>query len=98
MDGLVRFLLARISDDEQALRRRGLAAGGDREVERALADCAAKRDVVGIMQRMLILRDLPLERPVRDGAEEVLRRLASVYEDHVGYRAEWRPRPGRVLT
>jgi hypothetical protein len=99
MDGLVRFLLARISDEERELRRR--STGETQQVwtvERALAECSAKRDVIGIMQRMLILRDLPLERQVRDGAGEVLRRLAAVYEDHASYRNEWRPKPGRVLT
>ena len=59
----------------------------------------AKRDIISNHdQRMMILRDLPLERQVRDGAEEVLRRLASVYDDHATYRQEWRPKPGRVLT
>jgi hypothetical protein len=98
-DGLVRFLLARISDEERELRRR--STNETQQVwsaERALAECSAKRDVIGIMQRMLILRDLPLERQVRDGAGEVLRRLATVYEDHPSYRSEWRPKPGRVLT
>jgi hypothetical protein len=96
-DGLVRFLLARISDEERDLRRHGHGVTAV-PTERALAECAAKRDIIGIMQRMLILRDLPLERQVRDGAAEVLRRLAAVYEDHSGYRSEWRPKPGRVLT
>lgn len=94
MDGLVRFLLDRISDDERALRR----SSANGSAARALAECSAKRDIIGIMQRMMILRDLPLERQVRDGAEEVLRRLASVYDDHMAYRQEWRPKPGRVLT
>jgi hypothetical protein len=98
-DGLVRFLLARINDDEQELHRRVKAGvGGYPSNERVLAECSAKRDVIGIMQRILILRDLPMERPVRDGAREVLRRLAAVYEDHDSYRSEWRPKPGRVLT
>ncbi|HEX4684009.1 MAG TPA: hypothetical protein VH277_14930, partial [Gemmatimonadaceae bacterium] len=75
-DGLVRFLLARIVDDEKALRQRppdGVAPVFS--PERGLAECASKRDIIGIMQRMLILRDLPLERQVRDGAGEVLRRM-----------------------
>jgi hypothetical protein len=99
-DGLVRFLLARVADDERSLRRlSGTAADdGALSVGRAIAECAAKRDIIGIMQRMLILRDLPLERQVRDGATEVLRRMAAVYESHIGYRSEWRPKPGRVLT
>jgi hypothetical protein len=97
-DGLVRFLLARITDDERELRRLPDGGEGLLSPERAMAECVAKRDIIGIMQRMLILRDLPLERQVRDGATEVLRRMAAVYEDHVSYRSEWRPKPGRVLT
>ncbi|HEY2271533.1 MAG TPA: DUF6221 family protein [Jatrophihabitantaceae bacterium] len=99
-DGLVRFLLARIADDERDLRRINGAGAGDGVLSsaRAMAECAAKRDVIGIMQRMLVLRDLPLERQVRDGATEVLRRMAAVYGSHVGYRTDWRPKPGRVLT
>jgi hypothetical protein len=98
MDGLVRFLLDRISDDERRWRRRAKAGEDDAEqAERWLAECAAKREIIGIMQRMIILRDQPMERQVRDGAEEVLRRFAAVYEDHAGYRSQWRPKPGRVL-
>ena len=99
MDGLVRFLLARISDDERELRQ--MSKNGEvmyPPVERLLADCAAKREVIGIVQRMLVLRDLPMERPVRDGAGEVLKRMAAVYVDHMSYRTEWRPAAGGVLT
>ena len=98
MDGLVRFLLDRISDDERRWRRRAKANEDDAaEAMHWLADCAAKREIIGIMQRMIILRDQPMERQVRDAAEEVLRRLAALYEDHVAYRSQWRPRSGRVL-
>jgi hypothetical protein len=99
VDGLVRFLLERIADDERAWRRRSKSGLEQAQsAERGLAECSAKRDIIGIMQRMMILRDQPMERQVRDGAGEVLRRLAALYEDHAGYRSEWRPRPGRVLT
>jgi len=98
MDGLVSFLLARISDEERELKRRTKSPDIDADAERGLADCTAKREIIGISQRMIVLRDLPNERSVREGAEEVLRRMASVYADHVGYRAEWRPKAGRVLT
>jgi Family of unknown function (DUF6221) len=98
MDGLVRFLLDRISEDERVWRRRAKTAHNGGEAVRWLAECATKREIVGIMQRMIILRDQPMERQVRDGAEEVLRRLAAVYQDHAGYRAQWRPKSGRVLT
>jgi hypothetical protein len=99
MDGLIRFLLARLSDDERELRARAKAGGtAFPTVERAVADCAAKREIIGIVQRMMILRDLPMERPVRDGASEVLKRMAAVYHDHTEYRPDWRPASGGVLT
>ena len=98
MDGLVRFLLDRISDDERRWRRRAKVTEEDAaEAGRWLAECAAKREIIGIMQRMIILRDQPMERQVRDAAEEVLRRLAALYEHHPSYRSQWRPKPGRVL-
>jgi hypothetical protein len=98
-DGLVRFLLARISDDERQHRRQPPGDAHDvQSPARALAECAVKRETVGIMQRILVLRDLPQERQVRDAAAEVLRRMAVIYEDHNTYRAEWRPKSRLTLT
>jgi len=65
-------------------------------MHRLSADSAAKREIVGVLQRLLVLRDLPSERPVREGATEVLRRLAMPYDDHSGYRSEWRPKRSGV--
>jgi hypothetical protein len=117
---LVRFLLARLDDDEREIKKMQKATNGSvngatngaangngagngsakgapfPSLSRLSVDSAAKREIVGVLQRLLVLRDLPSERPVRDGAVEVLRRLAMPYEDHAGYRAEWRPKRSGV--
>jgi hypothetical protein len=112
---LVRFLLARLDDDEREIKKLQKAGVGASvsapangssngsanrpsfpSVHRLSADSAAKREIVGVLQRLLVLRDLPSERPVREGAAEVLRRLAMPYEDHAGYRTEWRPKRSGV--
>jgi hypothetical protein len=103
---LVRFLLARLDDDDREIKKLQKAANGSADgpataatfpsIDRLTADSAAKREIVGVLQRLLVLRDLPSERPVREGAMEVLRRLAMPYEDHKGYRAEWRPKRAGV--
>lgn len=98
---LARFVLARIDDDAAELRRlnRALArnvgaadpvADGVRTLDRLSAECAAKRQIVGLMQQLLVLRDQPQERPVRDAAASVLRWLASPYAEHPSFRNEWR--------
>ena len=96
---LVRFILARLDDDEREikkLRKAGVNGSSFPSTHRLSADSAAKREIVGVLQRLLVLRDLPSERPVRDGATEVLRRMALPYDDHAGYRAEWRPKRSGV--
>ena len=47
--------------------------------------------MVGILQRMLVLHDLPAERPQRDSAAQLLKLMAVPYVAHPSYRAEWRP-------
>jgi hypothetical protein len=42
------------------------------------------------MQQLLVLRDQPSEKPVRDAAIHVLRWLAAPYADHPGFRPEWK--------
>jgi hypothetical protein len=94
---LVRFLLARVDDDESELKR--LARRGDesagtgdvRSIGRLLADAAAKRRLIGSLQQLLVLRDQPFEKAIRDQAAQMLRVLAMPYEGHAGYRSEWRP-------
>jgi Family of unknown function (DUF6221) len=92
---LVRFLLARIDDDEAELKRlarRGVDEDyGVRSVPRLQADAASKRRLIGALQQLLVLRDQPSEKAVRDHATQMLRVLAVAYDTHLDYRREWRP-------
>jgi hypothetical protein len=94
---LVRFLLARVDDDDTELKRlarRSPDAEGDsgvRSLARLQADVAVKRRLIGALQQLLVLRDQPFEKAIRDQATQMLRTLAVPYERHAGYRAEWRP-------
>jgi hypothetical protein len=92
---LVRFLLARVDEDESVLKRmrkRAVPDGdGIASVGRLQADAAAKRKLIGCVQQLLALRDQPCEKPVRDQANQMLRVLAVPYHAHTGYRPEWRP-------
>lgn len=93
---LVRFLLARVDDDDSELKRLarqgdGTAAHGVRALPRLQADAAAKRRLIGALQQLLVLRDQPFEKPIRDQATQMLRMLALPYETHTAYRREWRP-------
>jgi Family of unknown function (DUF6221) len=100
---LIRFLLARVDDDVAELKRlarQHLATGGDpnegvRAIARLQAEAAAKRRMIGALQQLLVLRDQPLEKTVRDQATQMLRVLATPYENHAAYRPEWRPAGAR---
>lgn len=93
---LVRFLLARVDDDDTALRKlarvpdHAPVAPGYASLERLQAECLAKRRIIGAAQQLLALRDQPSEKPVREAATQVLRSLASAYADHSAFREEWR--------
>lgn len=96
---LVRFILARLDDDDRAikkLQKAGVNGSSFPSVDRLSVESAARREIVGVLQRLLVLRDLPSERPVREGATEVLRRMALPYDAHAGYREEWRPKRSGV--
>ena len=91
---LVRFLLDRLDDDGAELKRlarQGTDGTGPCATARLQAELAAKRRVIGTLQQLLVLRDQPAEKPVRDAAALMLRVLAVPYEAHARYRAEWRP-------
>jgi anti-sigma factor ChrR (cupin superfamily) len=99
---LIRFLLARVDDDVAELKRlaRQQANGGEtvdgvRAIVRLQAEAASKRRMIGALQQLLVLRDQPLEKTVRDQATQMLRVLAMPYDGHPGYRAEWRPAGAR---
>jgi hypothetical protein len=101
---LVQFLLARVEDDEVALKRvakqvRAAVDDGDAAPEppplsldslpRRREECASKRRIIGLAQQMLVLRDQPAEEAVRRAAEQVLRELATPYAAHPSYQPEW---------
>lgn len=93
---LVRFLLARFDEDDEKLKRlsrAGLPPAGPLSLERLRAEALARRRIVGSVQQLLVLRDQPCEKPVRDGAAHVLRSLAAPYAGHVNFRTEWRTSP-----
>lgn len=95
---LVRFLLSRFDEDDAQLKRFARSDAGPSgpfSVERLRAEALARRRILGAMQQLLVLRDQPCEKPVRDGAVQVLRSLAAPYSEHAGFRVEWKtsPRP-----
>lgn len=94
---IVRFLLDRIDEDDDELRRLSrqdaktdISTDGLRATDRLRAEIIAKRHVIGDLQQLLVLRDLPAEKTVRDAAIQALRALAAPYAEHRNYRSEWR--------
>jgi hypothetical protein len=91
---LVRFLLARFDEDDDQLKRCARDAvapiPGPLSLERLRSEALARRRVVGSMQQLLVLRDQPSEKPVRDAAAQALRAMAAPYATHRGFRAEWK--------
>ena len=92
---VVRFVLARLDDEEAVIRRSARSIRGQDDtiqlasLEHQRADCLARRQVTGAVQQLLVLRDLPNEKPVRDHATQILLSLASPYAGHKAYRTEW---------
>jgi hypothetical protein len=90
---LVRFLLARLDEDEAGLkaqrRSAGDGAGPGDGIDRLRTEASAKRQIIGTAQHLLLLRDQPCEKAVRDGASLILRFLAAPYADHPSFRSEW---------
>lgn len=97
---LVRFLLTRLDEDEAELKRLArqktrnhAEVPGDvgvRRLSRQLAEVDAKRRVIASIQRLIVLRDQPMEKAVRDQATLMLQALAAPYSDKGGFRDEWR--------
>lgn len=94
---LIRFLLARVDEDDQDLarRHRRVASRADHDaatmtaLHREQAELLAKRRVIGHLQHLLVLRDLPAEKPVRDTVAVMLQAMAAPYREHRLFRAEW---------
>jgi len=90
MDGMsiVEFLLARIAEDEEVAQAR-------HDPARVLAECEAKRRIVGLHERRPDWPDCQ-ECGDRDYQKpwpcSTLRLLALPYSDHPDYRPEWRTR------
>lgn len=96
---LVRFLLARFDEDDDRLKRYSREGAppvtGPVPLDRLRSEALARRRIVGAMQQLLVLRDQPSERPVREAAAHALRALAAPYSAHTAFRSEWKtsPRP-----
>jgi hypothetical protein len=95
---LVRFLLARFDEDDEQLKRcarPGAAPGVPFPIDRLRSEALSRRRVVGSLQQLVVLRDQPSEKPVRDGAVHALRALAAPYSAHPNFHPEWKtsPRP-----
>jgi Family of unknown function (DUF6221) len=92
---LVRFLLARFDEDDHRLKRLARSAADQLDseygsIERLRAEALARRRIVGSVQQLLVLRDQPSEKPVRDGAAQILKALAAPYTGHAAFRPEWK--------
>jgi hypothetical protein len=96
-ESLTEFLLARIAEDEAApleWQRVGGEAGSV-AARRLLAECEAKRRIVGDLTRFIDTADAAGARAdhptLLAGLEYQLRYLAAIYADHADYREEWTP-------
>ena len=58
------------------------------EPTRVLAECEAKRQMLGLLEADVAD---PRNALRRDWAAEILRGMGSVYANHPDYRQEWRP-------
>lgn len=93
---LVRFVLARLDDEESDLRHRvrGLRGRDDvasdaAVIEQLRSETLSRRQIIGAVQQLLVLRDLPNEKAVRDVAASILRSVATPYADHPSFRESW---------
>jgi hypothetical protein len=97
---LIRFLIARVDDDDAVLKKEArsrahgktvvVEAPGLRSAGRLRAENDAKREVIAAAQQLLVLRDQPSEKPVRDNAGLILKSMAQAYADHPSFRVQWR--------
>jgi hypothetical protein len=98
MTDLLRFLLARLTDEEYHVHHpaqdishdRALTASGWWSPARVVAECEAKRRIL-LMAEQPPRWPGPAAPPDPDTVQAVLRYLALPYADHPDYRPEWRP-------
>ena len=97
---ITEFLLARIAEDEeQAHRSVGPTSEDWRIVRewregvaaRVLAECQAKRAIVGMLAVGWPQADDRYTLGWQDAVTITLRKLAATYSDHPDYRQEWKP-------
>lgn len=90
MEKIIEFLEARLAEDEGLAM--ALSEGGDPEaaeslrVERILAECTAKRDMINYVQR---LNGAGLPEFSADYLEKFLIIMASVYSNHPEHNEQW---------
>ncbi|WNT44932.1 hypothetical protein SEA_ABBYDAISY_37 [Arthrobacter phage AbbyDaisy] len=104
MASIVEFLEARIAEDEASNRGTAEMDDDDRGgwailyAQRVLAECAAKRAVIEHAQKAseaeeefddYMWRGAGPKREEPWSGDAILFALASVYNDHPGYRQEW---------
>ncbi|MGW5360556.1 DUF6221 family protein [Actinopolymorpha pittospori] len=77
------FILERLAEDEQSARRRYQCDYNPVDLERVLATCRARRQVVHIYR---ILKD----RPHGDICQLIILVIAELYADHPDYQEDWR--------
>jgi hypothetical protein len=91
---IVEFLEARIAEDERA----AYDLMGEREGDRTLAECAAKRAIVADYSNAVADEPWRSQDAIKTYAmfaaawTFTLRHLASVYKDHPDYQQEWATR------
>jgi hypothetical protein len=87
MSDLIEFLLARIEEDEENVHSwwhlQSVAV-----LDRALAECEAKRRMIAHYRSVDWNRDRP---DGQDDAAVFLRLMALPYANHPDYRSHWRP-------
>ena len=90
---ITEFLLARIAEDEA----RAYDVLGEREGDRLLAECAAKRAIISLAKKASELEKEyedhewqgTVEASVPLTGDAILYALAAVYKEHLDYRQEW---------
>ena len=79
------FLLRRVADDERAARSQYLKDRSQVDLDRVLATCEVRRDVVEIYRRSVD------SSSTHAGAYlKVIRLAATLYSQHPDFKAEWR--------
>lgn len=98
MSDLTDFLLERIAEDELHALGRCVAPcpqwqthPGHLCADHVLAECEAKRRMVGAYVDVAVSAVDDYDQGVREGLWGALRHLAAVHSAHPDYRDEWRP-------